>query len=54
MTDLVRYQPPTSSLDLAPQAWKLAEKIAATDFVPPALRGKPEAVHACILAGHEA
>lgn len=54
MTDLVRYQPPTSSLDLAPQAWKLAEKIAATDFVPPALRGKPEAVLACILAGHEA
>lgn len=54
MTDLVRYTPPTSSLDLAPQAWKLAEKIAATDFVPPALRGKPEAVLACILAGHEA
>lgn len=54
MTDLVRYQPPTSSLDLAPQAWKLAEKIAMTDFVPPALRDKPEAVLACILAGHEA
>lgn len=54
MTDIVRYQPPTSSLDLAPQAWKLAEKIAGTDFVPTALRGKPEAVLACILAGHEA
>lgn len=54
MTDLVRYQPPTSSIELAPSAWKLAEKIASTDFVPPALRGKPEAVLACILAGHEA
>lgn len=54
MSDLVRYQPPTSSIELAPSAWKLAEKIAATDFVPPALRGKPEAVLACILAGHEA
>lgn len=53
MTDLVRYQPPTSSLELAPQAWKLAEKIAGTDFVPTALRGRPEAVLACILAGHE-
>lgn len=53
MTDLVRYQPPTTSLDLAPSAWKLAEKIASTDFVPTALRGKPEAVLACILTGHE-
>ena len=54
MTDLVRYQPPTSSIELAPSAWKLAEKIAGTDFVPTALRGRPEAVLACILAGHEA
>jgi hypothetical protein len=54
MTDLVRYQPQQSSLELAPQAWKLAEKIAGTDFVPTALRGRPEAVLACILAGHEA
>ena len=51
--DLVRYDA-QSSLDLAPQAWGLAERIAQTDFVPPALRGKPEAVLACILAGHEA
>lgn len=55
MTDLVPYRAPAvSSLELAPQAWKLAEKIAGTDFVPTALRGKPEAVLACILAGHEA
>lgn len=52
-TDLVRYDA-QSSLELAPQAWGLAERIAQTDFVPPALRGKPEAVLACILAGHEA
>lgn len=51
--ELVPYQQ-QSSLELAPSAWKLAEKIAGTDFVPPALRGKPEAVLACILAGHEA
>lgn len=53
-SELVRYQPPQSSIELAPEAWKLAEKIAGTDFVPKALRGKPEAVLACILAGHEA
>ncbi len=53
MTALVPYRE-QNSLELAPSAWKLAEKIAATDFVPPALRGKPEAVLACILAGHEA
>lgn len=52
-TDIVPYQQ-QSSLELAPDAWKLAEKIAGTDFVPTALRGKPEAVLACILAGHEA
>lgn len=55
MTDLVRYQhPPQSSLELAPQAWKLAEKIADTEMVPSALRKRPEAVLAVMLAGHEA
>lgn len=57
MTDLARYvppPPPSSSLDLAPQAWKLAEKIANTEMVPTALRGRPEAVLAVMLAGHEA
>jgi hypothetical protein len=43
-----------SSLQLAPDAWTLAQRIAQTDFVPPPLRGKPEAVLACILTGHEA
>jgi hypothetical protein len=58
MTDIVPFQPPRSasstSLELAPEAWKLASRVADTDFVPKALRGKPEAVLACILAGHEA
>lgn len=58
MTDIVPFQPPrqaaSSSLELAPEAWKLASRVADTDFVPKALRGKPEAVLACILAGHEA
>lgn len=57
-TDIVPFQPPraatSSSLELAPEAWKLATRVADTDFVPKALRGKPEAVLACMLAGHEA
>jgi hypothetical protein len=52
--ELVTYRQPVSSLELAGDAWVLAQKIAATEFVPPPLRGKPEAVLACILAGHEA
>ncbi len=52
-TGIVAYDP-TSSITLAPAAWQLANRIADTDFVPKALRGKPEAVMACILAGHEA
>ena len=35
------------------QAWNLANKIARTEFVPTALRGKPESVMACVLAGQE-
>lgn len=55
MTDLVPYQEPARyTLDLAPDAWQLASKVANTEFVPKALRGKPEAVLACILAGAEA
>ena len=52
MTEVVRYTEPTS-LELMPSAWGLAEKIAKTDFVPAAMRGKPEAVLAAILTGHE-
>jgi hypothetical protein len=50
---LVVAEPQVSSLELAPQAWTLAQQIARTDFVPGPLRGKPEAVLACILMGNE-
>ena len=57
-TDLIPVGPPIragmSSIELAPAAWQLAHRVAGTEFVPTALRGKPEAVLACILAGHEA
>lgn len=52
MTDVVVYERP-SSLELAPEAWTLASRIANTEFVPSALRNKPEAVLAAILTGHE-
>jgi hypothetical protein len=42
-----------SSFDLLPQAHELAIAIAKTEFVPSALRNRPEAVMACVLAGHE-
>lgn len=53
MTDVAIYQQRQSSLDLAPEAWTLATRIAGTEFVPSALRGKPEAVLAAMLTGHE-
>ena len=48
-TDLV----PVSTFDLVPAAAGLAEQIARTDFAPQGLRGKPEAVMAAMLQGHE-
>lgn len=52
-TDLERYDPAGLTLDLAPRAWALAQRVANTDFVPKALRGNPAAVLACILTGNE-
>lgn len=52
-TALERYENPSDSIELAGKAWPIAEKIARTEFVPDALRGKPEAVLACIMTGHE-
>jgi hypothetical protein len=50
-TDLDRYTPPSpGELDLT---WKLAERLSDTDFVPKTMRGKAEAVLACMLTGHE-
>lgn len=51
-TELVRYEEKTA-IDLAPEAWGLSQRIARTEFVPTALRNKPESVLACILTGHE-
>lgn len=48
-TDLV----PMSTFDVLPSAFGLAEKVARTEFVPSSLRGKPDAIMACVLAGHE-
>ncbi len=52
---VVPYQPPvdSSSMAIAGEAWKIASKVAHTDFVPKAMRGSPESVLACILTGHE-
>lgn len=51
--ELVPMNQTQNSLDLVVPAYELAEKIAKTDFVPSALRGKPESVLAAILTGHE-
>lgn len=40
-------------VDVMAPAVELAERIYRTEFVAGALRGRPEAVVACILAGHE-
>jgi hypothetical protein len=36
-----------------PMAFQLADKLAATEFVPAALRNRPAAIAAAILTGHE-
>ena len=59
MTDLDTVPTTAVALEPAPPAtpydaaWRLAQKIAGTDFVPRALRGNPHAVLACILTGEE-
>jgi hypothetical protein len=50
-TELDAYIPP-SGQELE-QTWQLASKLARTEFVPRDLRGKPEAVLACMLTGRE-
>lgn len=46
--------PKTSTVAVAGEVWHLSQRIAQTEFVPTALRGRPEAVMAAILVGHEA
>lgn len=52
-TDLVHVDPTSHTFDLIAPAASLADRIARTDFVPEGLRGKPEAVMAAMLKGHE-
>lgn len=49
MTDLAE----TLDLAGAPFTWKTLHAISKTEFVPNGLRGKPEAILACILTGRE-
>ena len=51
------YRAPTpdrvSTFEIMPSAVELAAAVAKTEFVPKGLRGRPEAVVAAILQGHE-
>jgi hypothetical protein len=44
---------PQEQVQLAADVWPLANKLAETEFVPKPLRGRPEAVMACMLKGSE-
>lgn len=52
-TELVPVTDASSWVEVMAPAAKLAGDIANTEFVPGPLRGKPAAVAACILTGHE-
>jgi hypothetical protein len=58
VTDLVPYRPESRDVvdgwtSVISDVSRLAAMVADTDFVPKALRNKPAAVTACILAGRE-
>jgi hypothetical protein len=40
-----------TSFDLLPAAREMADAIAKTEFVPKALRNRPDAVIYCVLSG---
>lgn len=42
-----------STFEIMPLAFQLADKLAATEFVPVGLRNRPAAIAAAMLAGHE-
>lgn len=52
-SELVHVDQTSHTFDLIGHAASLADRIARTDFVPTALKGKPEAVMAAMLKGHE-
>ena len=57
MSEIEIYREPVtprrSTFEIMPEAIELATHVARTEFVPSSLRGKPEAVVAAILQGHE-
>lgn len=55
MTEVERYDHRNTleSTGHMENAWRLAQRIAATEFVPKGLRGSPEKVLAALLLGHE-
>jgi hypothetical protein len=55
MTEVERYDHRNTlqSTGHMENAWRLAQRIASTEFVPKGLRGSPEKVLAALLLGHE-
>lgn len=53
MTEIVKATPQAAAQHDYEMMWKLSQRVSNTPFVPSALRGKPEAVLACILYGSE-
>lgn len=51
-TALAIYSP-QEQVQLAAEVWPLANRLSDTEFVPRALKGRPEAVLACMLKGSE-
>ena len=55
MTAIERYDrhDTLASTDAMETAWRLAQRIHTTEFVPKGLRGSPEKVLAALLLGRE-
>jgi hypothetical protein len=53
MTGALSIYTPQEQVALAGDVWPLANRLSETEFVPKALKGRPEAVLACMLKGSE-
>lgn len=51
--EIVVHEPQQGVPDEIATLWRVAQRVAPTEFVPRPFRGKPEAVMACILSGRE-